>query len=313
MKVYKGLSKIGKINYKTVLTLGVFDGVHKGHRRILKELVNLSKKENLVSLVVTFWPHPLKFFKSKKAPLLINTLKQRLDLIESLRVDVSLVLKFSREIALMSAYRFVTDILLKRLNMSYLVVSSEYRFGRNARGDIEFLRKLSKRCNFKLKELAIVERNKKQITSTLIRNLLRHGRISEANEMLARCYFLEGIIIKGKGLGSKIGYPTVNLKTDQDIILKSGVYIGYIEYQCCKLKSVINIGYNPTIKSHQKKKSVEAHILNFNQDLYNRKVKIYFLKRLRDEKKFKTLEELSWAIKKDIDKTHGYFRKVNIG
>ncbi|HDM37972.1 MAG TPA: hypothetical protein ENG55_02815, partial [Candidatus Omnitrophica bacterium] len=218
-----------------------------------------------------------------------------------------------RKIALMSAYRFVTDILLKRLNMSYLVVSSEYRFGRNARGDIEFLRKLSKRYNFKLKELAIVKRNKKQVTSTLIRDLLRQGRISEANGMLARCYFLEGIIIKGKGLGSKIGYPTINLKTDQDIILKSGVYIGYLEYQHRNLKSVVNIGYNPTIKPHQKKKSVEAHILNFNQKLYNQKVKIYFLRKIRDEKRFKTLEELTRAIKEDIDKTQEYFRKTNIG
>ena len=313
MKVYKSLSKIEKIDYKTVLTLGVFDGVHRGHRKILKELVNLSKKENLVSLVVTFWPHPLNFFKSKNAPSLINTLRQRLDLIESLGVDVSLVLRFTRKIALMSAYRFVTDILLKRLNMSYLVVSSEYRFGKNVRGDIEFLRKLSKRYNFKLKELAMVKRNKKQVTSTLIRDLLRQGRISEANGMLARCYFLEGIIIKGKGLGSKIGYPTVNLRTDQDIILKSGVYIGYLEYQHRNLKSVVNIGYNPTIKSHQKKKSVEAHILNFNQKLYNQKVKIYFLRKIRDEKRFKTLEELTRAIKEDIDKTQGYFRKTNIG
>jgi len=313
MKIYKSLSKIEKVNYKTALTLGVFDGVHRGHRKILKELINLSKKENLVSLVVTFWPHPLKIFKSKNAPPLINTLKQRLDLIESLGVDVSLVLRFSRKTALMSAYKFVTDILLKKLNMSYLVVSSDYRFGKDAKGNIELLRKLSKRYDFKLKELAIVERNKKQITSTLIRNLLRQGRISEANEMLARCYFLEGIIIKGKGLGSKIGYPTVNLKTDQDIILKSGVYISYLEYQHHKLKSVVNIGYNPTIKPRQKKKSVEAHILNFNQELYNQKVKIYFLKKIRDEKRFKTLEELTRAIKEDIDKTQGYFRKTNIG
>ncbi len=309
MKVYKGLSRVKKVNFKTAVTLGVFDGVHLGHQKIIKEVVYLARNKRLKSVVVTFSPHPVNLTKNKEKLFFITTINQRIELINSLGVDMCVIVKFNKKFASQSAERFVKKILLDKLNMSYLVVSSDYRFGKAAKGDINLLRKLSKQLKFGLKEINMVKINNAIIKSTLIRNLLKQGKVAKVNSVLNRPYFLEGMVIEGRKIGSKIGFPTVNLKLNQDIALAAGVYAARIEFRKSNYKSVVNVGFNPTVSKTRKAKIVETHILDFNRNLYKQKVRVYFFKKIRDEKKFKDLEELRRAIKEDVKKTKQYFEK----
>ena len=308
MKVCKGLSRVKKINFKTAVTLGVFDGVHLGHQKIIKEVVYLAGNKRLKSVVVTFSPHPVSLTKDKENLFFITTISQRIELINSLGVDICVIVKFNKKFASQSAERFVKKILLDKLNMSYLVVSSDYRFGKAAKGNINLLRKLSKQLNFGLKEINMVKINNAIIKSTLIRNLLKQGKVAKVNSALNRPYFLEGRVIEGRKIGSKIGFPTVNLKLNQDITLAAGVYAARIEFRKSNYKSVVNVGFNPTVSKTKEVKIVEAHILDFNRNLYKQKVRVYFFKKIRDEKKFKDLEELRKAIKEDVKKTKQYFK-----
>lgn len=308
MKVYKNLPALRTVNFRSVITIGVFDGLHLGHQKIIKELIKISKRYKAKNVIITFEPHP-QSISSKRPPRFINSFSQRLDLMKQLGVDVCLVVKFTRKFALTPAEYFIKSVLLDRLNMVSLVVSSDYRFGKNKEGNIELLQSLSKEYDFKLKQIDTVRINKKAVRSTLIRNLLNKGNLYLANRMLNRPYFISGIIIKGSGVGSKIGYPTINLKPEQDVILPTGVYIAFVEVNNKKVHSIVNIGFKPTVtRKENRKRTIEAHILNFSHKLYGRKIRIFFLKRIRDEKKFKKINDLQKAIKRDIKISKAYFK-----
>lgn len=307
MKIYKKLIDFKKVKDKNVIALGVFDGVHIGHRKIIIEAVRLSKMLGAKSLIVTFEPHP-KNIGTKKPPQFINTLSQRLDIIKELGVDRCLIVRFTKKFASITADYFVKKVLLDKLKMSGMVVSSDYRFGSGARGDLEFLRDVSIKWGFRLKEVPILKIDKKIIKSTLIRNLLSRGKLKEAERMLARPYFIEGLVARGSGLGLKIGFPTANLRCNQDIILPTGVYAAKVKILKRSFDSVVNIGFRPTVaKKRIVKKIVEAHLLEFNRKIYGEKIKVYFLKYLRSERKFKDLSNLKAAIKKDAGKAVKHF------
>jgi riboflavin kinase / FMN adenylyltransferase len=323
MRVYSGLSKVKKFDFKTAVTIGVFDGVHLGHQRIIKNLNEISGRKRLKSVVVTFSPHPASLSSKQQGPLFITTLEQRLKLISELGIDICLVAKFTKNFANQTALNFVRKTLLNKFNMSYLVVSRDYKFGRNARGDIKLLEKLSKKYGFKIKKIDMAKVNGSVINSTLIRKLISGGDLSKANKMLNRPYFLEGRVIRGKRVGSRIGFPTVNLKLNRGIILPAGVYLACLEINPVRktehstpgqvtkyYKASVNVGYNPTLKK-RKTKGVEAHILDYSRNLYRRKIRIHFLKKIREEKKFNNLEQLKEAIGEDIKKTRAYFRRHN--
>jgi riboflavin kinase/FMN adenylyltransferase len=283
--------------------------VHLGHRKVISKLTSFARKNNLTSLVMTFDPHPQTILEGKKT-CLINTPAQRFELIENLGVDVCYVIKFDEDFASINPEAFIKDLLIDKLNMKLLAVSKNYRFGRENQGNIDLIRKLSRSLPFALEVVEEVKIDSVTIKSTLIRETLKQGNLQSANMMLGRNYFLEGHVVKGKRIGSKIGYPTINLEVKQDIILQAGVYISNINYQKKTYNSVVNVGFRPTVDKEAETKIVEAHILNFKDDLYDKDVRINFLEKIRNEKKFGDLKQLKNAIAEDIVTAHKYFDKL---
>lgn len=302
MKVIRHIPKKRITKSKTAVTVGVFDGVHRGHQKVIRKLTEVAKKQGLKSTVITFEPHP-KSIHGFGSPPLINTLGQRLELIAELGVDISVVVDFNREFAGIKPSDFIKQILVRRFNIGAFVASKDYRFGRGAKGDISFLKKIASGYDFKVYTVAGACLNKKLIKSTTIRNELASARIRQANAMLGRSYFIDGRVIKGRGVGRKLGFPTINLSTRQDILPPEGVYLSYTGIKAKKLPCLINI--LRVKKTHRL--LVEAYILNFKGNLYRSRVRLYFADYARKEKKFKSRAALVKAIEADVAAAERFF------
>ena len=307
MRVIRGVKKIEHAN--TVITIGNFDGVHLGHQKLFDFVKRKAKQINGKSIVITFNPHPIKVLFKDHPLKLITTLEDKIKLIEKCGIDITICIPFTLEFAQIEAEDFVSKILLDKFNAKWIIVGYDYRFGKNRRGDREMLKKLADVYGFKVTVVRAYKKRGKILSSTAVRNALMEGNIKEANLFLGRAYHIDGEVIKGAGRGSSIlGYPTANILPKQEIIPKEGVYVVKVTIkEGLTFKGVANIGRNPTFGNTNL--SYEVHILNFKEDLLGKIIRVHFIERLRDEKKFTSSEELKNTIAQDIEFARKIFRK----
>ncbi|PIP18766.1 MAG: hypothetical protein COT38_00790 [Candidatus Omnitrophica bacterium CG08_land_8_20_14_0_20_41_16] len=292
MKIIYGVNKIKKFK-KPVAAIGVFDGVHRGHKEILESAVRKAREIKGTSIAVTFWPHPQKEES-------VYSLEHRLRLIAELGIDVCVVINFSRHFARIKAQDFIKDILVDKICAEYIYVGRNFKFGKNTGGNLALLNNLGKIYGFKVRSLNIIKARGRPISSTLIRSLIRRGKIEEAQRLLCRPVSILGTVIKGTALGRILGFPTANIDPHQEVIPAAGIYAVRIILGHNKLKGACYIGTRPTIGRENKRTNVEAHIFNFNKNIYGKYLEIQFVKRIRLDKKFANLTSLSKQIRKDV-------------
>lgn len=308
MQVIRGIEKLPIEN--TVITIGNFDGVHIGHQKIFDYVKRKALNINGKSLVITFHPHPIKVLFKEHPLRLITTTDDKLKLIEKCGIDITVLISFTHEFAQIEAEDFVREILVDKLNAKWVVVGYDYRFGKGRKGDRELLKRLGTTYDFKVKVLKAYKKKGKILSSTGVRKALTEGNIREANLFLGRAYHIDGKVIKGAGRGSSIlGYPTANIEPFQEIIPKEGVYAVRVTlpHLSKTYKGVANIGKNPTFGN--KNLSYEVHIFDFMENLLGKDIRVHFIERLRDEKKFSSPHELKQNIANDIEEAKKIFSK----
>jgi len=304
MQIILRLEDFPALTKSTVAAIGNFDGIHLGHKKILQFLAREAKKHKLSSLVLTFSPHPERYF-GKTPVKMIQTMDQRLKEIEKNNIDKTLVLPFSEEIASLSSRNFIQKIMLDTLRAEEIIVGNNFRFGKNRTGNVKILQKLSSLCGFKFFSIPSVKRHGRIVSSSLIRTLLLKGAIEEANALLGHPYVIEGSVIKGHSRGKILGFPTANISTDNEIV-PHGIYFSYVFSQGQKHPSLTNIGTSPTFGLSETQ--IESYLIDFSKNLYGQTQKIQLLKKIRDEIKFSTPEQLVEQLKKDLAAAKTFFK-----
>ena len=290
-----------RIEKPIILTIGTFDGVHLGHQKILNRLVELKKSSGLKTVVLTFEPHPRKVLFPEQTDLKLITLtNEKLELLAKYKVDCTVVYPFDEAFSKMDVDDYINTILVKQLNVKYIIIGYDHKFGKDRLGDINVLKKHEANYNFKVEEIAKEDIDSITISSSNIRKSLISGDIEKANFLLGHFYSLKARVVAGKKLGREIGFPTANLKIENDdkLIPKIGVYFVEIILDSQNHFGMLNIGHNPTIDADQNLK-LEVNIFNFNQDIYSKSITVNFIKRLRDEIKFNTLNDLISQLNRD--------------
>ncbi len=290
-----------RIEKPIILTIGTFDGVHLGHQKILNRLVELKKSSGLKTVVLTFEPHPRKVLFPEQTDLKLITLtNEKLELLAKYKVDCTVVYPFDEAFSKMDVDDYIKTILVKQLNVKYIIIGYDHKFGKDRLGDINVLKKHEANYNFKVEEIAKEDIDSITISSSNIRKSLISGDIEKANFLLGHFYSLKARVVAGKKLGREIGFPTANLKIENDdkLIPKIGVYFVEIILDSQNHFGMLNIGHNPTIDADQNLK-LEVNIFNFNQDIYSKSITINFIKRLRDEIKFNSLNDLVLQLNRD--------------
>ncbi len=284
-----------------IVTIGTFDGVHLGHQKILKRLAEVKEKKGGKTIAFTFDPHPRKIlFPNQNDLQLLSDLNEKTELLRKAGVDFTVVYPFTNEFSQIEPEKFIKEILVEKLNTKILVIGYDHKFGKNRSGNIETFKNASTLFGFEVEEIPAQEINEINISSTKIRKALFEGDVKTAAQFLGYNYFLSGLVVHGKKLGRTIGIPTANLKVENPdkLIPSKGVYFVKVEVNGFNGHGMMNIGTNPTTDNTPELK-LEVNIFNFEQDIYNKNVKIEFIERVRDEKKFNSIEELIEAIKND--------------
>lgn len=289
---------------RSVVTMGFFDGVHRGHQYILNNVKKEAQKTNSQSVVVSFNPHPRIVLSGVKDDFkLINSLTERVELIKSFGIDKVVIIPFTKELANLTSFEYLEKILTKYINIDTLLVGYDHGFGSDKIKDTAILKKYGDQLGFKTKRLDFFSFNQKSLSSSEIRKKILEGKISECNKLLGHIFSIGGEVIKGKQIGNTIGFPTANIKVSPDKILpKSGVYAVVIEYNDLRYKGMMNIGINPTISGNNPI-STEVNIFNFNKHIYGQSITINVYDRIRDEKKFSSVEDLKEQLIKDKSAT----------
>ncbi|WP_435261087.1 bifunctional riboflavin kinase/FAD synthetase [Tenacibaculum sp. nBUS_03] len=284
---------------KTFVTIGTFDGVHIGHQKIIKKLVEDAKSANMKSVLLTFFPHPRMVLQKEVSIQLINTIKERTKYLEKLGLDYLIIHPFSKEFSRLTALDFVRDILVNQLNTSKLIIGYDHHFGKNREGNIEQLTEYSQLYDFSVEEIPAQDINDVSVSSTKIRKALLNGKLKTANKYLGYSFPLAGKVVDGKKLGSKIGFPTANISISENykLIPKTGVYVVKSSINNELFFGMMNIGNRPTVNG--KNKTIEVHFFDFNQDIYNQKISVDLLYFVRDEQKFDSINDLKQQLKND--------------
>ena len=300
IKLYKDFN-IKKKHKGSILLIGNFDGVHIGHQKLFKLAKKYKKKFSLNIGVMTFEPMPKMFFNPNLKNFRISNLKQKIDLLKDLDVDFIITKKFNRIFSKTESLNFIKKILFQKLNVKYVFVSNNFRFGKNREGDVKQLIANEKNYNYKIVEPNPLLIKNKVVSSSLIREQLENGYLNKANKYLKRNWTIEGHVQKGRQVGKKIGFPTCNIGLDEYVIAKPGVYAVrvFLKNKSKYLKGIANLGYRPTF--NQNKILLEVHLFNFSGNLYNKYLSVEFLKFIRKEKKFKNIEQLKKQIKFDLN------------
>jgi len=288
----------------SIVTLGTFDGIHLGHREIIRRLTLEAGKRHLRSVVVTFDPHPQLFLRPEKTNELkiLTTVDEKVDIFQSLGIDLLLIATFDRSLASMAAEEFVTDILMGKIGMKKFLIGHDHSFGKNRGGNYQTLIPMSGKLGFEMERVDVFSKNGVVVNSSLIRKLVMEGDVANVRIYLERPYVLSGEVVKGDGRGRQIGIPTTNLKIDhpQKMLPKRGVYSCRVHLAGNIFNAVTNIGIRPTFHINPDSIVVESHILNFDQEIYGKRIRLEFINRLRDEMKFDSVDALKSAIKNDI-------------
>ena len=299
MRIVRGLPPAPPEAPPAAVALGVFDGVHLGHRAILGLAVSHASAAGMQSIACTFDPHPLEVLQPGRAPLSITTLDERLALIEGCGLDLAVVLPFTRELASMEPEAFVTDVLVTRLGARDVVVGFNHRFGRGARGDAAMLRSLGERLGFRTHVAEPLVVDGVAVSSTEIRAALQRGDLAMAGRLLGRAYTLSGSIAHGAGRGRTLGFPTANIVPTRPVLVAPGVYACAAEVAGRKERSVVNVGVRPTFG--ETALAVEAYLLDFVGDLYGQTMTLTFVSRIREERRFPSVDALKTQIEADAE------------
>lgn len=290
----------------TVVTIGTFDGVHVGHQKIIERLVEAAKKEQLASTVLTFFPHPRMVLQKDANIKLINTIEERSMLLERLGLDKLFIKTFDQEFSRLSAEDFVKELLVEQLHAKKVIIGYDHHFGRNRSANIDDLKTFGETYGFDVEEIPAQDIDEVAVSSTKIRKALQEGDIATANAFLGYNFMLSGTVVKGKQLGSTIGFPTANIhiKEAYKLIPKQGAYIVQAQLGNSLVYGMMNIGTNPTVDGSTE--SIEVHFFNFNQSLYDKTIQVEILHRLRDEQKFDSVEALKKQLEKDKNHSQTY-------
>ena len=292
-------------NTPKVLSLGMFDGVHFGHISIINLLKSVAQENNLETAILTFWPHPRKVFNPNDEIKLLNTLNEKLNLLENANLDVVFLKSFDENFRNLTGEEFIRQILVQKLNVKHIIIGHDHVFGKNKSGNFELLQKLSKELDFVVQQLDAVKEGEFNISSTKIRNYLANGNIIGANKMLGYHYSVSGKVIDGKKLGRTIGYPTANIEVDElKLLPKKGAYIVEVYVKNKFYKGMLSIGTNPTVNGD--KLTVEVYILDFNEDIYGEEITVKFRDFLHEEIKFESLQKLIERLDEDKKLTENF-------
>ncbi|MEH6512762.1 bifunctional riboflavin kinase/FAD synthetase [Maribacter arcticus] len=305
MITVRNISKY-KEEYPTVITIGTFDGVHIGHLKILNKIINHAKNTELKSSVLTFFPHPRMVLQKDTDIKLLNTIDEKVSILERLGLDILIIHPFTIEFSRLTATEFVRDILVNTLNIKKVIIGYDHRFGRNRNANITDLIAFGNALDFTVDEIPAQEIDDVSVSSTKIRKALEDGDIVTANSYLGYEYMLTGTIVRGKGIGKQLGYPTANLSIAESykLIPKNGAYIVKSELDGTTVYGMMNIGFNPTVNGTEK--SIEINFFDFDADLYDKKIQVAILARLRDEHKFESIDGLKTQLAKDKEKSLQY-------
>jgi len=301
MEIVSHLEAINQPFHNAVITIGNFDGVHIGHQALFHTVVEKAHSIGGKAVAMTFDPHPMKVLAPKRQPPKITLAEQKKELIAKTGMDVMICIPFTTAFASISAQSFVEDLLVKKIGMRAMVVGKDYSFGRNREGNLDMLRRLAKNLNFEVIIVDWIQGNGKtdRISSTHIRELVKEGRMEEAKRMLGRYYQIRGIVAGGRNRGGRLlGFPTANINLQDELCPKQGIYAVTVEHNGQTYQGVANIGYSPTFDDHLF--TIEVHLLDFNQDIYSDRIRVNFIRRLRDEIKFESIDALAAQIKTDI-------------
>ena len=310
MKIIKSL-KDGTLN-KSVVTIGTFDGVHIGHQKIIKHLIATAKEEDRESVVLSFFPHPRIVLHNDSNIKLLNTIGERRAILDNLGIDCLFIKEFTKDFSRWTAEDFVKNLLVDQLHAKKVIIGYDHHFGRNRSANIDDLKAFGEKYEFEVEEIAAQDVNDVAVSSTKIRNALLEGHITTANNFLGYNFMLTGTVVKGKGIGKEIGYPTANLhiKESYKLIPKQGVYIIQSIINDKRVYGMMNIGFNPTVSNNQNE-TIEIHFFDFKTSIYNLEIKIEMLERIRDEKKFNSKEELIEQLNLDKITALTYITKLN--
>ncbi len=309
MKTITGLNT-DKLIKNTFLTIGVYDGIHIGHRLILETLVNDARINNGNSVVITFHPHPMRLLLPEYCPPLITSTGHKLDLLENIGIDFCFIIPFTKEFSETSAEDFLENNLFNNFKITEICIGHDFSFGKDKKGNMNLLFELSKKNDFYLKKIPPVKLDDLIVSSTLIRKLIIAGELELVELMLKRKYSLWGTVVEGYTIGRKIGYPTANIDPHHEAIPPSGVYIVKIILDGKKYNGILNIGLRPTFSvSDDLKETIEVHIFDFNENIYKKNIEVVFLKKIREEKRYPNTESLIKQIKLDEIQAKKYFEK----
>ncbi|MDG1219672.1 MAG: bifunctional riboflavin kinase/FAD synthetase [Flavobacteriaceae bacterium] len=296
----------------SVITIGTFDGVHIGHKKIINQLTSISSQNNLISILLSFFPHPKMVLQNDNELKLINTIQEKEGLLNSLNLDYLIIKEFTKEFSRLSALEFVRDILVNKLNAKHIIIGYDHHFGRNRTANIEQLKEFGELYDFKVTEILAQDIDDIAISSTKIRKALINGEITLANKFLGYNFFFSGNVVHGNNIGKTISFPTANIKIDAPykLVPKNGVYIVKTTIDNQITFGMMNIGYNPTFNGKQK--SIEIHFINFNKNIYDKTLTIEMILRIRNEIKFNTVDDLKKQLEQDKLSTLNYIKSLNI-
>ncbi len=305
MKLIRGLYNIQPEHRGSVATIGNFDGIHRGHQAVIRQLHELARRLDCDTTVITFDPLPHEYFMGGKAPARLTTLREKFIQFDRLGVDQMLTMPFNARLAEMTAQQFIDDVLVRGLAIKALVVGDDFRFGKGREGDFEMLRRAGEHYGFEVIDTETVSDEQGRISSTRIRDALAAGDLETAATLLGRPYSMSGTVIHGEKLGRTIGFPTANIRIRRTVSPLRGVFA--VEVECIGY-GVTNVGTRPTVDG--KGFLIETHLLDFDGDLYGQHINIRWLKKLRSERKFDSLDALKAQIAKDIDAARAYFSQL---
>ncbi len=309
MIIKKTLSDDSEAGF-SVVTIGTFDGVHVGHRKILDKLISSAQANNLKSTIFTFFPHPRMVLQQDADIKLINTLDEKISILEKSGLDQLIIYPFTREFSRLTAMEFVKGIIVEKLRAKKVIIGYDHRFGRNRTATIKDLVKFGETYDFEVEEIGVEEVDEVSVSSTKIRKALHEGDMETANLYLGYDFMLTGEIVKGKGLGRQINFPTANLRIAEKykLIPRNGVYVVKSRIAGRTVYGMMNIGFNPTVNGTTQ--SIEIHFFDFDRDIYGEKIQVDMLKRLRDEVRFESVEVLSAQLARDKEKALDYIGKL---
>jgi len=300
-----------KLLSNSVVTIGTFDGVHIGHKKIINRLVNIAKQENLQAVVLTFFPHPRMVVQSDTKIKMLNTIDEKNKLLEQQGIDHLVIKKFTKDFSRLSAQEYVRKVLVETLHVKHIIIGYDHHFGRNRTANIHDLKAFGEIYDFKVTEILAQEIDEVTISSTKIRQALNTGDVKTANTFLGYNFMISGTVIKGKGIGRTLNFPTANINISEDykLIPKHGVYVVKTRILNTTVFGMMNIGVNPTVNG--KLRSIEIHFFDFSQDIYGVYLEIEILKRLREEQKFDSLAELEKQLLKDAVISKQFLQQIN--